>query len=95
MGIGRMTRRFTAGRAIRIASGGHAAFAATMIAPGNMGLIKRDFAPIWQPVPEDVPARTVLIYLCALIPLATGTGLRGTSWLAVGRQPLHTMKEYG
>jgi uncharacterized membrane protein len=38
-------------------------------------LIKRDFAPVWQPVPEGVPARAVLIYLCALIPLASGIGL--------------------
>ena len=46
-----------------------------MIALGILGLIKRDFAPIWQPVPEGVPARAVLICLCALIPLASGIGL--------------------
>jgi uncharacterized membrane protein len=61
--------------AIRIASMGHAAFAATMIALGMQGLIKRDFAPIWEPVPQGMPARTVLIYLCAFVLLASGIGL--------------------
>lgn len=46
-----------------------------MIALAILGLIKRDFAPIWQAVPKGVPARAVLIYLCALIPLASGIGL--------------------
>jgi len=60
---------------IRIATVGHAAFAATMIALGILGLVKRGFAPVWLPAPESVPARGVLIYLCALIPLASGIGL--------------------
>ena len=71
---GALSRPTRAG-AIGVVSAGHLAFAATMIFFGALGLIRRDFTPLWEPVPEGLPARAALVDLCALASLAGGVGL--------------------
>jgi len=73
---------------MRIASVGHAVFAAAMIGLGILGLVKGNFTPIWDPVPKGVPAREVLAYLCAFVSLAAGTGLLFQRTAAVAARAL-------
>jgi uncharacterized membrane protein len=54
---------------------GYAVFALTMIGLGVIGLVRDDFAAIFEPVPKGLPEREALAYLCALISLASGIGL--------------------
>lgn len=62
-------------RAIRIATAGHAVFAAIAIALGSIGALRGEFTPVWSPVPAHVPARELLVYLCAMVFVACGIGL--------------------
>jgi len=73
---------------VRVASPGHAAFAAIWIGLGIQGLIQGDFTAVWQPVPEGVPAREVLVYLCASVSLACGLGLLGRRTAALAARVL-------
>lgn len=60
---------------MRIASVGHALFAVTIIGLGILALFKGHFSPVWDPVPKTVPGREILVYLTAIISLASGIGL--------------------
>ena len=60
---------------MRIATTGHALFAAAMIILGLIGLIRGDFGPIWDSVPKAWPARAALAYLCDFVCLVCGIGL--------------------
>ena len=60
---------------MRIASLGHAVFAAVMVAVGVLGLVKNEYAAIWYGVPKGFPGGALLPYLCALVSLACGLGL--------------------
>ena len=60
---------------MRIASSGHSVFSITMIGLGIVGLLYRDFVPVWNPVPASIPGRGVFVYLGPLISLASGIGL--------------------
>jgi uncharacterized membrane protein len=59
---------------MRIASIGRAIFAVTMIGLGIIGLVRRDFVPVWNPAP-NVSAGGLLVSLVSLISLAAGVGL--------------------
>ena len=60
---------------MRIASVGHAVFAATLIAIGVLGMVKPGYAAIWAGLPKAFPAREALLYLSSAVIIAAGVGL--------------------
>lgn len=50
-------------------------FATALVALGITGLVNGDFALVWQHVPAQVPGRTILAYVCAVIEVGFGAGL--------------------
>lgn len=60
---------------MRVSCVSHAAYAAALVWLGILGLIRGDFAPVWEPVPAGLPARHALAVLCAFISLGAGVGL--------------------
>ncbi len=73
---------------MRIASPGHAVFAATLMALGIIGVTTGGFTPIWSGVPKAFPAREALAYLCAAVSLVTSIGLFGQRTAAVASRVL-------
>lgn len=53
----------------------HVFFALTIAGVGLIGLVDGNFAAVWVGVPETFPGREILVYVCALVALATGTGM--------------------
>ena len=58
---------------LRIASVGHAVFAATLVVLGIMGVIKG--TAIWEPIPKTIAGHEALVYLTDVIFVAVGAGL--------------------
>jgi uncharacterized membrane protein len=58
-----------------IASVGHAVFALTLVGIGILGLVQGHFTPTWTGVPQGLPGREALAYLCAVVSLVCGLGL--------------------
>jgi uncharacterized membrane protein len=70
-----MSRNRTEEQAKRTVSPGQMVFAVILVALGILGIVKHDFTPLWNPVSDGLPARSVLVYLCAVLSLTSGIGL--------------------
>jgi uncharacterized membrane protein YphA (DoxX/SURF4 family) len=65
-----------ADRTLKGLVGAQGVFAATLLVFGIAGLLTGDYTAIWQPpVPDGLPGRELLAYVCAGVVLASGAGL--------------------
>lgn len=60
---------------MRTTDPGRAAVGLVFLALGVQGLVSGQFTAVWAPVPKALPARDVLVYLCAVVSAAAGAGL--------------------
>lgn len=67
---------------------GRPLFAWGLVALGLVGVVSRDFAAVWQPVPLWVPARSVLAVLCGVLCAACGVGLLTRRWASLSSRVL-------
>lgn len=75
---------------MRIASSGRLFYSITMIGLGIVGLLYRNFVPVWNPILANIPVREVFVYLGPLISLASGIGLLVPQLAAVAARSLLT-----
>src|ERR1700722_12690838 len=75
---------------MRIVSMGHAVFSVTLMGLGIVGLLSRDFVPVWNPVPAGFPARELFMYVGVLVSLIAGIGLLVPRMAASGARLLVT-----
>jgi uncharacterized membrane protein len=74
--------------ATRTATLGRVIFAASLVALGITGLVRKDFVPVWTGVPKGFPARATVAWLCAFISLGSGLGLMWRRTAAIASRML-------
>lgn len=70
-----MSWSITVGACMRMADTGRVAFALAFVTLGLLSLFSQDFASVWQPVPEGVPARAFLALVSGAVMVVGGLGL--------------------
>jgi uncharacterized membrane protein len=60
---------------MRVADTGRVVFALTFVALGVLSLLSRDFASVWQPVPQDLTGRAFLAVVSGAVMVTGGVGL--------------------